>query len=136
MRLLLICLFVLGLGSGLAQDKTPLTDAQVLERGRELTKLFYAVEIKPVFASFSPELQNAVGGIEQFTAYRVNGVDQFGDELEILEEEVVTVEGLKGYVRTATFVKRPKVVWNVVFVFDPATGVVVNFGIEYAGNLP
>jgi hypothetical protein len=41
-----------------------------------------------------------------------------------------------GYVRTTTFAKRPKQVWNVIFVFDPISGVVVNFGIEFGGNLP
>jgi hypothetical protein len=144
-RFLFVCLSVLGFafasfafasfGSG-QSGATPLTEAQVLERGRLLTYFFYAVNIEPVFNQFIPELQAGVGGLEAFRAYRQGGVEQFGDELKMLKEEVISENGVIGYVRTATFVKRPKVVWNVIFVFDPITAEVVNFGIEFAGNLP
>ena len=138
-RMLLVCLSVLGfaLATGSSQSAaTQLTDAQILERGRLLTYFFYAVNIEPVFNQFIPELQAGVGGLEAFRAYRQGGVEQFGDELKMLKEEVVSENGVIGYVRTTTFVKRPKVVWNVIFVFDPVSGAVVNFGIEFAGNLP
>jgi hypothetical protein len=144
-RILFICLSVLGFafasfGPGQSASgqsgATPLTEAQVLERGRLLTYFFYAVNIEPVFNQFIPELQAGVGGIEAFRAYRQGGVEQFGDELKMLKEEVIAENGVIGYVRTTTFVKRPKVVWSVIFVFDPITGQVVNFGIEFAGNLP
>ena len=138
-RMLLVCLSVLGfaLATGSSQSAaTQLTDAQILERGRLLTYFFYAVNIEPVFNQFIPELQAGVGGLEAFRAYRQGGVEQFGDELKMLKEEVVSQNGVIGYVRTTTFVKRPKVVWNVIFVFDPVSGAVVNFGIEFAGNLP
>jgi hypothetical protein len=138
-RLLLVCLSVLGftlapVGSG--QGSAQLTDAQILERGRLLTYFFYAVNIEPVFAQFSPELQAGVGGLEAFRAYRRTGVEQFGEEAKMLDEQTLSENGVKGYVRTATFAKSPKTVWNVVFVFDSVTGTVVNFGIEFAGNLP
>jgi hypothetical protein len=147
-RFLFVCLSVLGFASfGLSQSgfgqsalgqsgATPLTEAQILERGRLLTSFFYAVNIEPVFNQFIPELQAGVGGLEAFRSYRQGGVEQFGDELKMLKEEVVTENGVIGYVRTTTFVKRPKMVWNVIFVFDPISGGVVNFGIEFAGNLP
>jgi hypothetical protein len=144
-RFLFVCLSVLGFGFasfGLGQSAsgqsgaTPLTEAQILERGRLLTYFFYAVNIEPVFNQFIPELQAGVGGIEAFRSYRQGGVEQFGDELKMLKEEVVSENGVIGYVRTTTFVKRPKMVWNVIFVFDPVSGAVVNFGIEFAGNLP
>jgi hypothetical protein len=143
-RFLFICLSVLGfafasfgpgqLASG--QSASPLTQAQVLERGRLLTYFFYAVNIEPVFNQFIPELQAGVGGIGAFRLYRQNGLDQFGEELKMLEEEVISQNGVIGYVRTTTFAKRPKQVWNVIFVFDPISGAVVNFGIEFGGNLP
>jgi hypothetical protein len=145
-RLLLVCLSVFAFalasagsaqsGSGQSSDASKLTDAQILERGRLLTYFFYAVNVEPVFNLFIPELQAGVGGIGAFRLYRQNGLDQFGDELKMLEEEVISQNGVIGYVRTTTFVKRPKVVWNVIFVFDPISGVIVNFGIEFAGNLP
>jgi hypothetical protein len=144
-RILFICLSVLGFaftsfGPGQSASgqsgATPLTEAQVLERGRLLTYFFYAVNIEPVFNQFIPELQAGVGGIEAFRSYRQGGVEQFGDELKMLKEEVISENGVIGYVRTATFMKRPKVAWLVIFVFDPITGEVVNFGIEFAGNLP
>jgi hypothetical protein len=139
-RFLFVCLSVLGFAfasTGSSQSgATPLTEAQVLERGRLLTYFFYAVNIEPVFNQFIPELQAGVGGLEAFRAYRQGGVEQFGDELKMLKEEVIAQNGVIGYVRTTTFVKRPKVVWSVIFVFEPITGEVVNFGIEFAGNLP
>ncbi len=138
-RMLFVCLSLLGFAFasfGSSQSGTQLTDAQILERGRLLTYFFYAVNIEPVFNQFIPELQAGVGGLEAFRAYRQGGVEQFGDELKMLKEEVVSENGVIGYVRTATFVKRPKVVWSVIFVFDPISGAVVNFGIEFAGNLP
>jgi hypothetical protein len=139
-RFLFICLSVLGFAltsAGSSQSgASKLTDAQILERGRLLTYFFYAVNIEPVFNQFIPELQAGVGGIEAFRSYRQGGVEQFGDELKLIKEEVIAQNGVIGYVRTATFVKRPKVVWSVIFVFDPITGEVVNFGIEFAGNLP
>jgi hypothetical protein len=139
-RFLFVCLSVLGFAfasTGSSQSgATQLTEAQVLERGRLLTYFFYAVNIEPVFNQFIPELQAGVGGLEAFRAYRQGGVEQFGDELKMLKEEVISENGVIGYVRTATFVKRPKVAWLVIFVFEPITGEVVNFGIEFAGNLP
>jgi hypothetical protein len=139
-RILFVCLSVLGFvfaSFGSSQSgATQLTDAQILERGRLLTYFFYAVNIEPVFNQFSPALQAGVGGLEAFRSYRQNGLDQYGEELKMLEEEVISENGVKGYFRTAVFAKRPKQVWNVIFVFDPVSGTVVNFGIEFAGNLP
>jgi hypothetical protein len=139
-RMLFVCLSVLGFAlasfSSGQSGATQLTDAQILERGRLLTYFFYVVNIEPVFNQFIPELQAGVGGLEAFRAYRQGGVEQFGDELKMLKEEVIAENGVIGYIRTTTFVKRPKVVWNVIFVFDPISGAVVNFGIEFAGNLP
>jgi hypothetical protein len=144
-RFLFICLSVLGFAfasvapgqSASGQSgATPLTEAQILERGRLLTYFFYAVNIEPVFNQFIPELQAGVGGLEAFRSYRQGGLEQFGDELKLIKEEVIAQNRVIGYVRTTTFVKRPKMVWNVIFVFDPVSGAVVNFGIEFAGNLP
>ena len=109
-RFLFVCLSVLGFvltSFGSSQSgATQLTEAQTLERGRLLTYFFYAVNIEPVFNQFIPELQAGVGGLETFRAYRRAGVEQFGDELKMLKEEVVFENGVIGYVRTTTFVKQ------------------------------
>ena len=114
----------------------PMTDDAVLERGRTLTARFYAVDLDPVWAAFSERLRGLVGGLEAFRAYRVRGVQDFGAELKLYDEGVVAQDGLKYYVRAASFEKRPDLVWYVIFGFDPDSGAVEYFNIEYAGQAP
>lgn len=114
----------------------PLTNPQVLERGRALTDQFYKVDLDPVWAACSADLQERLGGLESFRTYRLNGVQSFGQELKLYDEQIVDQDGLKYYVRAASFEKRPELVWYVVWGFDPDTGVVEFFTIEFAGNAP
>jgi hypothetical protein len=115
------------------QAVNPMTDAQVLERGRKLVLDFYAVKLEPLFELFTPDLQVRTGGLEAFRNYRLMGIEVYGQELEMLEEEVITQDNVKGYVRTAVFEKRPNLVWYVICAFDE-TGAVAYFNIEYAGS--
>jgi hypothetical protein len=117
----------------LQQTVNPMTDAQVLEQGRKLVLDFYAVKLEDLFTLFTPDLQVRTGGLEAFRTYRLNGIEAYGQELEVLEEEVLTRENLKGYVRTAVFEKRPNLVWYVICAFDE-TGAVAYFNIEFAGS--
>jgi hypothetical protein len=119
--------------SALQQTVNPMTDAQVLEQGRKLVLDFYAVKLEDLFGLFTPDLQVRTGGLEAFRTYRLNGIEAYGQELEMLEEEVLTRENLKGYVRTAVFEKRPNLVWYVICAFDE-TGAVAYFNIEFAGS--
>ena len=115
------------------QAINPMTDAQVLEQGRKLVLDFYAVKLEGLFELFTPDLQVRTGGLEAFRTYRLNGIEAYGQELEVLEEEVLIRENLKGYVRTAVFEKRPNLVWYVICAFDE-TGAVAYFNIEFAGS--
>ena len=119
--------------SALQQAVNPMTDAQVLEQGRKLVLDFYAVKLEALFGLFTPDLQVRTGGLEAFRTYRLNGIEAYGQELEMLEEEVLTQENIKGYVRTAVFEKRPNLVWYVICAFDE-TGAVAYFNIEFAGS--
>ena len=65
MRLItvLVALFALAPVSTLAAAE-PLTDAQVIERGRALTDQFYRVDLDPVWVACSSGLQERLGGLE------------------------------------------------------------------------
>ena len=117
----------------LQQAINPMTDAQVLEQGRKLVLEFYAVKLEGLFELFTPDLQVRTGGLEAFRTYRLIGIEAYGQELEVLEEEVLIRENLKGYVRTAVFEKRPNLVWYVICAFDEK-GAVGYFNIEFAGS--
>jgi hypothetical protein len=115
------------------QAVNPMTDAQVLERGRKLVLDFYAVKLEDLFALFTPDLQVRTGGLEAFRTYRLRGIEMYGQELEMLEEEVISKDNLKAYVRTAVFEKRPNLVWYVICAFDETTAIEY-FNIEFAGS--
>jgi hypothetical protein len=95
MRLIAVLVALIAL-AGIAQAE-PLTDAQVTERGRALTEQFYKVDLDPVWAACSADLQTRLGGLEAFKAYRLNGVESFGQELKLYDEGVFDQDGLKFY---------------------------------------
>jgi hypothetical protein len=134
MRLIAVLVATLAL-FGIARAE-PLTDAQVMDRGRALTQQFYKVDLEPVWAACSSDLQTRLGGLEAFRTYRLNGVETFGQELKLYDEGVFEQDGLKLYVRAASFEKRPELVWYVEWGFNTESGVVEFFNIEYAGNAP
>jgi hypothetical protein len=117
----------------LQQVVNPMTDAQVLEQGRKWVLDFYAVKLEGLFNLFTPDLQVRTGGLEAFRTYRLQGIEVYGQELEMLEEEVISKDNLKAYVRTAVFEKRPNLVWYVICAFDE-TGAIEYFNIEFAGS--
>jgi hypothetical protein len=119
--------------SALQQVVNPMTDAQVLEQGRKLVLDFYAVKLEGLFELFTPDLQVRTGGLEAFRTYRLRGIEMYGQELEMLEEEVISKDNLKAYVRTAVFEKRPNLVWYVICAFDETTAIEY-FNIEFAGS--
>lgn len=130
---LLVVLLALAWSSAFAQQN-PITDAQILERGRLLTEQFYKVDLDPVWAACSDDLKTGLGGLEAFREYRLQGIQAYGQELKLLDEDVVTQEDVKFYVRAATFEKRPELAWYVIWAFDPK-GLVVFFNIEFAGRV-
>ena len=137
MRLILAALILSFATSFTAHaQQSPLTDEQILERGRALTDQFYKVDLEPVWKVCSEDLKAALGDLETFRAFRLEGVETYGDELKLYEEDVIEQDGWKFYVRAASFVKRPDLVWFVIWGFDPATGLVEYFNIEFAGRAP
>ncbi len=121
--------------SGWPVAQAQLSDEEVLANGRSLTEQFYAVEIEPVWAQCSPELQQRLGGIEAFTTYRQRGLELYGPELKMFDEAVRNEDGIKFYVRVASFANAPNQAWFVLWGFDD-DGVVVFFNIVFAGVAP
>ena len=112
----------------------PLARAATLARGRQLTRLFYAQQLGPVWDAFLDSAREGYGGdLEAFKAYRANGVVTYGKETRVVSEEVRVIGGLSYYLRTATFERGPRVSWTVYFALN-AAGKVVEFGI--LGNPP
>lgn len=121
-------------GAALAQGGTS-TEGATLARGRDLAALFYAVKVDQVWAAFTPDLRASWGTVNDFRAYREMGVREYGAETRIVEERVVTANGLRYYVRSAVFAKHPDEVWAVVFGFN-AAGRVERFSITLAYGTP
>ena len=131
---LALLLFVLLFPTAALAQSAPLTDDQVLERGRSLTAQFYKVDLEPVWAACSEDLRAGLGGLDAFRSYRLQGIQAYGQEAKVLDEQVVTEDDLKAYVRVATFEKQPALAWYVIWGFD-AEGQVVYFNIEFAGQV-
>lgn len=74
-----------------------------LERGRELTAAFYAGEMEPIAAAFVAEMTDAVGGEDGLLAFRDQLLQQYGEEVEVLEEHVEVLGDLMVYTRVARF---------------------------------
>lgn len=82
----------------------PVADqAAALERGRELTRAFYAGELAPIAQALSAELAEAVGGEAGLRAFRDQVTQQLGNEIQLLDEQVHEVTGAMVYARTARF---------------------------------
>ena len=112
-----------------AKPTPPLARAATLARGQQLTKLFYAQQLGPVWDAFLDSARADYGGdLEAFRAYRANGVVSYGKETRVVSEEVRVIDGLSYYLRTATFERGPRVNWTVFFALDRG-GKVVEFGI-------
>ncbi|WP_161883626.1 hypothetical protein [Deinococcus alpinitundrae] len=97
-------------------------------RARTLLKEFYAVKLGNIWAAFTPEVKAQWGTLDGFTQYRQTGVEQFGAEQELVGEKTFVRGNVTYYVRSATFVKVPEIVWAVAFGFDQL-GRISEFGI-------
>ena len=97
-------------------------------RARALLAEFYAVNLKNIWAAFTPEVRQQWGDFAGFTQYRQTGVEQFGAEQELVNEKTFVRDGVTYYVRSATFEKAPQLVWAVAFGFDQL-GRISDFGI-------
>lgn len=76
---------------------------EALERGRQLTQAFYAGELAPIAQDFSAEMIRAVGDESALRNVREQLLAQLGEELQVLDERVDLVQGLRVYSRVARF---------------------------------
>ena len=74
-----------------------------LERGRAYTQQFYAGELEPLFARFSAEFADVIGGEAGLRAFRDGFLADVGQEVEVLAEEVLPHPGAEVYQRVVMF---------------------------------
>jgi hypothetical protein len=117
-------------------------EARVLDYGRKVTAQFYKVEVAPIWAAFSGEMQDYWVALDNFKSWREGGLGRYGQELKVLEEKIVALDGATAYVRTASFDKTPDQGWYLIWAFDNNAidnnklgekGSVLLFTIESAG---
>ena len=114
-------------GSG---AQAQVADSVALERGRELTNLFYDGDMDAVVALFDDTMREAIGGPDGLSAFRQQITDQLGAETEVSNEEIIAQGEHRVYVRTARFEKFGGPI-NVVWAFDTA-GRVAGFQVRPA----
>ena len=98
-----------------------------LTRGRALMAEFLAVNLGPLWPSFSPAVRAQWGTLEGFTAFRRTGIEQYGAELRVVRERTFMQGGEAVYVRSAIFEKAPQQVWAFVVGFTGPQ--VTTFGV-------
>jgi hypothetical protein len=117
-------------------------EAKVLDFGRKMTSQFYKVEMNPIWTAFSSDMQELWVELGNFKSWREGGLAQYGQELKILDERVVALDGATAYIRTASFDKTPNQGWYLIWAFDNKAiesnklgeqGSVLLFTIESAG---
>lgn len=74
-----------------------------LERGRQLTQLFYQDDLTALHAAFSSEMSDALGGAAGLESFREDVRAQLGEETVVIDESVSEDSGLHIYSRTARF---------------------------------
>ena len=71
------------------------------ETGRGMAERFLRGQVAEVWHGLSPEVQQLFGSPEDLHGFREELTTSFGEETEVLEEEVETREVVETYVRTA-----------------------------------
>ncbi|GHF59691.1 hypothetical protein HNQ07_003832 [Deinococcus metalli] len=88
-----------------------------LTRGRALMLEFYAVKLDGLWNAFTPDVQQQWGDLSGFRAFRQTGVQQYGRETQLVNEQTFTRAGESFYVRSAVFEGAPQQVWGLVIGF-------------------
>jgi len=78
-------------------------DQATIDRGRENTRLFYEGEHEALWARLAPSLQQSYGTQEALPGFRAEVQAEIGDELELLDESVVTSGDVRNYLREVRF---------------------------------
>lgn len=77
----------------------PAAGEEALGRGQAIAEAFLSGEVAEVWNDLSPEMQQAFGGIDALGAFRDELVTNFGEEAEVLDENVEPGDGLSTYIR-------------------------------------
>lgn len=89
-------------------------DAQ--SAGRAQSEAFLAGDIAGVWEDMAPPMREAFGTIESLQAFRDSLTRDFGEEVEVLNEQVQPGEGVEAYVRTSRWSKsEPPLLMQWVF---------------------
>ena len=101
----------------LAALLAPLDDEEALELGRSCFERFYAGEVEETWDRCDEKMQQVLGSLETFEAFRAQAFAQLGDEVEVLEESAEEQGTTRIYRRKSRFEKYPGVI-EVVCSFD------------------
>jgi len=110
---------------------SPPPSTAVMDRGRELTALFYKGETGQIWSRMTPEMQNMLGSEEKLAAFRQQVDGQLGAETKVIDEKTTASAPYQIYLRTASFSKFGKPV-AIQWTLD-ANGQVAGFFVKPAG---
>lgn len=99
MLAVMVAALVMTPGVVLAQE----TDSATLERGRELTRMFYEEELDTIAADFTEQMSAALGGVAGLRTARQQITTQLGEETEVLAERTQMAGEHRVYYRSARF---------------------------------
>ncbi|MFC4452292.1 hypothetical protein [Deinococcus sonorensis] len=106
-----------------------------LDRARTLTRHLYAGQMAPLWKAFTPEVQAQWGSYPAFLAYRTGGQRAYGNEGQLLSEELHQDGPVQYYTRTARFERGTPRTWTLIIGLN-AGGQVVQFGVVATDLLP
>lgn len=113
---------------------TTAQDDQTVERGREVTRLFYDEKLDILWARFDQRMKNVFGGSDGLKKFREQVALQLGREVSVVAEKVDSVAAGSVYIRTARFEKSAQPVL-VQWSFD-SHGMVIGFSVMGAKEAP
>jgi hypothetical protein len=128
-----ICFFlvILVLFSTLALAQTGI---DFLRTGREYTSLFYEGNAVEIWSHLSPAMEKVFGNTDAIFGMHLQMAGQFGEETQIVDEQVIILGESIIYNREVMFQKVPSPVM-VQWIFD-AKGVVIGFTIRTGAAAP
>jgi hypothetical protein len=110
------------------------TGIDFLGTGRDYTDLFYEGKSNEIWLHLSPAMKNVFGSIDAILGMHLQMQGQFGEETQIVDEQVIALGESIEYNREVMFQKIPTPVM-VQWIFD-GTGVVIGFSIKAAAIAP
>jgi|TARA_A100001391_G_scaffold193813_1_gene169516 hypothetical protein len=99
-----------------------------LDMGRERAEAFLAGDIETIWADMTPQMQEGLGSLDDFSAFHQQVSDQLGDETAILDESTTAEDDFEVYTRIGEWssIDTPII---MQFAFDP-DGMIGGFLIQ------